>query len=332
MIIYADEKYQDEEALIKKDSRIFIAGHNGLVGNAILRLLRKEGFNNLIVADKETLDLRDQSKTRLFFRNKNLEYVILAAARVGGILANNKKRAQFLHDNLNIQNNVIYNSHVFGVKKLLFFGSSCIYPRLAKQPLKEESLLTGPLEQTNEGYAIAKIAGLKLCQYYYKQYGDNFVSIMPTNLYGPNDNFDANTSHVIPALISKFHNAKIQSFKEVKIWGTGKALREFLYVDDLAEAVLFVLININAKRINDMGLSHLNIGSSEEISIMNLTFLIKDIVGYDGRITFDTTMPDGTPRKLLDCTILESMGWKSKVSLSSGIKELYNWYKTRFQF
>ena len=305
---------------MEKNSKIYIAGHDGMVGSAIHRRLEKEGFTNIVYRTINELDLTNQSETLNFFEKEKPEYVFLAAAKVGGIIANNTYRAQFIYENIQIQNNVIHSSYLNGVNKLLFLGSSCIYPKLAKQPLKEEYLLTDLLEPTNEPYAIAKIAGIKMCQAYNDQYNTNYISVMPTNLYGPNDNFDLKTSHVLPALIRKFHEAKIDRKPFVEIWGTGSPKREFLYVDDLADACLFLMQNYNENVI-------INIGVGEDISIKDLAFLIKDIVGFEGDLKFDKSKPDGTPRKLLDVTRLHSTGWKHLIELKNGIIKTYNWYK-----
>jgi GDP-L-fucose synthase len=301
---------------MEKDSKIYIAGHNGMVGSAIKRKLEKEGYNNFILSTSKELDLRNQSAVAVFFQQEKPEYVFLAAAKVGGIIANNTYRAEFLYDNLMIQANIIHQSHLNGVKKLMFLGSSCIYPKLAPQPLKEEYLLTGPLEYTNEPYAIAKIAGIKMCDAYRDQYGCNFISVMPTNLYGPNDNYNLNTSHVLPALLRKFHEAKEKSLDKVTVWGTGHPRREFLHSDDLADACYFLMESYNEKGL-------INIGVGEDISIAELANLIKNIVGFTGDIVCDTTKPDGTPRKLMDVSKLNSLGWKAKIKLEIGIKEVY---------
>ena len=297
-------------------NKIFIAGHRGMVGSAILRRLQKEGFSNFVFRTSEELDLRNQQAVTDFFKHEKPEYVFLAAAKVGGILANNTFRAEFLYENLEIQNNVIHQSWVNGVKKLLFLGSSCIYPKLAPQPLKEEYLLTGLLEPTNEPYAIAKIAGIKMCDAYRSQYGCNFISVMPTNLYGPNDNYDLNNSHVLPALLRKFHDAKINQQPEVIVWGTGTPLREFLHADDMADACVFLM-----KNFNEPGL--VNIGVGEDISIKDLAGMIKEITGFGGKIVFDSRNPDGTPRKLMDVSKLISLGWKATISLKNGIEKVY---------
>ena len=311
---------------INKKSKVFVAGHKGLVGSSIVKCLVKNGYKNIIKKDKLELDLSDQKSTRLFFEKEKPEVVICAAAKVGGIYANQKYPAQFLFENLSIQNNLIHFSHEIGVRQLLFLGSACIYPKNAGQPIRENSILSGLLEPTNEPYALAKIVGIKLCENYFRQYSDNFISVMPNNLYGPNDNFDPNTSHVIPALIQKFHNAKINSFESVQIWGSGKPLREFLHVDDLSEAVLYLMQNLSARELYEMDISHVNIGSGEEISIKDLALLIKRITNFKGKIYFDTTKPDGMPRKLLDSSFIHKLGWSSKISLTEGLKKLYTWF------
>lgn len=301
---------------MQKNSKIYVAGHRGLVGSAILRALEKQGFTNLITRTSSEVDLRDYNQTADFFAKEKPEYVFLAAAKVGGIQANNTYRAEFLYDNMMIQNNVIHQAHTNDVKKLLFLGSSCIYPKMAPQPLKEDSLLTGTLEPTNEPYAIAKIAGIKMCDAYRSQYNANFISAMPTNMYGPNDNYDLNNSHVLPALLRKFHEAKEQNHPEVVVWGTGAPLREFLHSDDLADACLFLMQNYD-----DFG--HVNVGIGEDISIKDLAFLIKKIVGYEGNLVWDTSKPDGTPRKLMDVSKINDMGWKAKIGLEEGITKVY---------
>lgn len=287
-----------------------------MVGSAIVRRLQKEGYNNIISKTSAELDLRVQKDVADFFNDNKPEYVFLAAAKVGGILANNEYRAEFLYDNLMIQNNVIHASYKIGVQKLMFLGSSCIYPKMAPQPLKEEYLLTGLLEHTNEPYAIAKIAGIKMCDAYRDQYGCNFISVMPTNLYGANDNYDLQKSHVLPALLRKFHEAKLNNLPSVTAWGTGSPLREFLHADDLADACVFLM-----KEYNEAGF--VNIGVGEDVSIKELANMVKDIVGYDGEIIWDTTKPDGTPRKLMDVSKLHSMGWKASISLKDGIRAVY---------
>lgn len=287
-----------------------------MVGSAILRKLKNEGFTNFALRSSSELDLRDQARVNQFFATEQPAYVFLAAAKVGGILANNTFRGEFLYDNLMITANIIHAAHQHKVKKLLFLGSSCIYPKLAPQPLKESYLLTGELEPTNEPYAIAKISGIKLCEAYFDQYGDNFISAMPTNLYGPNDNYDLKNSHVLPALIRKFHTAKVEDLPSVEIWGTGSPLREFLHVDDLAEACYFLMENYDEKQF-------VNVGTGSDISIKDLALKIKEIVGYQGELRFDTSKPDGTPRKLMDVSYLESKGWKYSIDLDAGIKSVY---------
>lgn len=305
---------------MNKDSKIYVAGHRGMVGSAIVANLIEKGFTNIITKTSNELDLTNQIAVANFFADEQPEYVFLAAAKVGGIVANNTYRAQFIYENMMIQNNVIHHSYLNNVKKLMFLGSSCIYPKLAPQPLKEEYLLTGLLEETNEPYAIAKIAGIKMCDAYRDQYGCNFISVMPTNLYGFNDNYDLQNSHVLPALLRKFHEAKLNNEEKVEVWGTGTPLREFLHATDMADACVFLMENYN-----DRGF--VNIGSGKEISIKDLALLVKDIVGFKGEIYFDTEKPDGTPRKLMDVTKLENLGWKYKISLKEGIE---NVYKTKF--
>ena len=299
-----------------KSARIYIAGHRGMVGSAIYRKLESEGYSNFITRTSSTLDLRDQLQVAEFFALEKPDYVFLAAAKVGGIMANNIYRAEFLYDNLQIQNNVIHNSYLQNVKKLMFLGSSCIYPKMAPQPLKEEYLLTGLLEHTNEPYAIAKIAGIKMCDAYRDQYGCNFISVMPTNLYGYNDNYHPQNSHVLPALIRRFHEAKEQNIPAVTIWGTGSPKREFLFADDLADACYYLMQNYD-----EPGL--VNIGTGEDISIKDLAIVIKNIIGYEGEINFDTSKPDGTPRKLMDVSKLHQKGWKHKIELEDGIRLAY---------
>jgi GDP-L-fucose synthase len=301
---------------MEKSSKIYIAGHRGMVGSAIHRKLQREGFANFITRTSDTLDLRDQQQTSDFFAREKPDYVFLAAAKVGGIIANNTYRAEFLYDNLQMQNNVIHHSYLNGVKKLMFLGSSCIYPQLAPQPLKEEYLLTGLLETTNEPYAIAKIAGIKMCDAYRAQYGCNFISVMPTNLYGYNDNYHPQNSHVLPALIRRFHEAKRDGQAEVTVWGTGLPRREFLFADDLAEACYYLMQNYNENGL-------VNIGTGEDITIKDLAVLIKDIIGYTGAIKFDTSKPDGTPQKLMDVSKLHGKGWKHTIDLADGIKLAY---------
>lgn len=307
---------------MEKNSKIYVAGHKGMVGSAICRLLEKNGFTNIIQRTSGELDLTNQQQVNEFFSNEKPDYVFLAAAKVGGIQANNVYRADFLYINLMIEANIIHASRQNDVKKLLFLGSSCIYPKLAPQPLKEESLLTGLLEATNEPYAIAKIAGIKLCESYRRQYGCNYISAMPTNLYGPNDNYDLNNSHVLPALIRKIHTAKKNNTPSVEVWGTGKPLREFLHVDDLAEACLFMMENYNEEIF-------LNIGTGTDISIQHLAEMIKKIIGYQGEIIFNPEKPDGTPRKLMDVSRINQAGWKHKISLEEGIKKVYNELSTQ---
>lgn len=301
---------------MQPQDRIFVAGHRGMVGSAITRKLQKEGFTDLIQRTSSQLDLRDQSEVSAFFAQEKPDFVFMAAAKVGGILANNTYRAEFLYDNLMIQNNIIDAAWRSGVKKLMFLGSSCIYPKLAPQPLKEEYLLTGELESTNEPYAIAKIAGIKLCDAYRAQYDCNFISVMPTNLYGPNDNYDLNNSHVLPALIRKFHEAKINGEPSVVLWGSGKPRREFLHADDLADACFFLM-----QQYNDAGF--INIGTGEDTTVIELALLIKMVVGYTGEIVNDLSKPEGTPRKLMDVGKLNKMGWNAKIGLEAGIRQVY---------
>jgi GDP-L-fucose synthase len=307
---------------MEKSSKIYIAGHRGMVGSSILRALQAKGFRNFILKTSAELDLRNQQAVADFFTLEKPDYVFLAAAKVGGIVANNTFRADFIYENMMIQSNVIHQAYLNGVKKLLFLGSSCIYPKLAPQPLKEEYLLTGLLEPTNEPYAIAKIAGIKMCDAYREQYGCNFISVMPTNLYGPNDNYDLNNSHVLPALLRKFITAKNDGATSVTIWGTGNPLREFLHADDLAAACLFLMDNHN-----ESGL--VNIGVGEDISILDLAKMVKQIVGFTGDIITDTTKPDGTPRKLMDVSKLTNLGWKASISLEEGIKKVFEEIKDR---
>lgn len=306
------------------DAKIYVAGHRGLVGSAIVRNLQDKGYKNIICRTHRELDLTNQEEVRRFFEDEKPEYVFLAAAKVGGIHANNTYPADFIYDNLMIQNNVIKAAHDFEVKKLLFLGSTCIYPKMAPQPIKEEYLLTGSLEETNEAYAIAKIAGLEMCKFFKRQYGDNFISCMPTNLYGPNDNFDLKNSHVLPALIRKFHEAKVNNSDIVEVWGTGTPLREFLYVDDMADACVFLMENYGGEQ-------HVNIGTGEEVSIKELAETVKDVVGFDGELVFNTDMPDGTPRKLTTVDKLHGLGWKHKVSLNEGIKLAYSWFLENYK-
>jgi len=302
-----------------KAAKIYVAGHKGLVGSSIVRELKAQGFHNLLFATSQELDLTNQDVVSKFFKEKKPEYVFLAAAKVGGIVGNSKFPADFIYENLQIQNNVIFNSHFHKVKKLLFLGSSCIYPKNCPQPIKEEYFMTGPLEETNEGYAVAKIAGLMMCKKYKEQYGDDFISVMPTNLYGPNDNFHPEYSHVIPGLIRRFVEADEQGLKEVVVWGTGRPRREFLYVDDLAKALVFVMNNYN-------GLEHLNIGTGEDLTIKELATLIKRVVGFKGKLKFDTSKPDGAPRKLLDVTKVNKLGWQANTNFEEGLKSTVEWY------
>jgi GDP-L-fucose synthase len=307
---------------MEKNSKIYIAGHRGMVGSAILRKLESEGFSNFVLKNSSELDLRDQSQVSKFFRENTPEYVFVAAAKVGGILANNNYKAEFLYDNLMIQNNLVHNSYLNKVKKLLFLGSSCIYPKECSQPMKEEYLLTGKLEPTNEPYAIAKIAGIKMCDSYRDQYGCNFISAMPSNLYGPNDNYDLQNSHVIPALIRKFNEAKETDSGKVMVWGTGKPRREFLHVEDLADALYFLMLNYHEP-------GFINVGSGEDLTIIELAEIIKKEVGYAGNLVFDKSKPDGTMRKLLDVSRINKLGWQPKISLEEGIKSVYSEYKAR---
>lgn len=301
---------------MNKQDKIYVAGHRGMVGSAIVRRLQKDGFSNIVTRTSKELDLKEQGAVREFFKSEKPDVVVLAAAKVGGIHANNVYRAQFLYENLMMESNVIHSAYENGVKKLLFLGSSCIYPKLAPQPLKEESLLSGYLEQTNEPYAIAKIAGIKLAESYRRQYGCNFISAMPTNLYGPNDNYDLNNSHVLPALIRKFHTAKVTSAPSVEVWGTGSPMREFLHVDDLADACYFLLQNYDEELF-------VNIGTGEDLTIKALAEMIKEIVGYAGELKWNTEKPDGTPRKLMDVSRLHNLGWKHRIGLREGITAVY---------
>ncbi len=309
---------------MEKESKIYVAGNRGLVGSAIVRKLRDEGYNNLVLKTSKELDLRRQTEVEDFFEAERPDYVFLAAAKVGGINANNTYRAEFIYDNLIIESNIIHSAYLSKVKKLLFLGSSCIYPKLCPQPMKEEYLLTGFLEPTNEPYAIAKIAGIKLCENYCRQYGVNFISAMPTNLYGINDNFDLANSHVLPALIRKTHEAKLANADYVEIWGTGAALREFLYVDDLAESLMFLMNNYNE-------VDFVNVGTGEEVSIKELALLIKAVVGYEGELKFDTSKPDGTLRKLLDASRINAAGWQARTSLKAGLELTYKWFLDNYE-
>lgn len=304
---------------MKKTDKIYVAGHRGMVGSAIIRRLNELGYNNIITRTSSELDLKDFDKTVAFLQEEKPDYVFLAAAKVGGIVANNTYRAQFLFENIQIQNSVIHGSYLVGVKKLMFLGSSCIYPKFAPQPLKEEYLLTGTLEPTNEPYAIAKIAGIKMCETYREQYGCNFISVMPTNLYGPNDNYDLNNSHVLPAMIRKFHEAKKAGNPSVEMWGTGSPMREFLHADDLADACVHLMLNYNEKEL-------INIGTGVDITIKELAETIKNEVGYEGEIVWNTDKPDGTPRKLMDVSKLHSHGWEHKIDLKEGIEMVYKDY------
>ena len=309
---------------MEKNSRVYIAGHRGLVGSAIVRNLEAKGFTNIITRTHKELDLTNQADVRRFFEEEKPEYVFLAAAKVGGIHANNTYPADFIYDNLMIQNNVIKAAHDFGVTKLLFLGSTCIYPKMAPQPIREEYLLTGALEETNEAYAVAKIAGLEMCKFFKRQYGDNFISCMPTNLYGPNDNFDLMSSHVLPALIRKFHEAKVNGAETVEIWGTGTPLREFIYVDDMAAACVFLMENYDGEQ-------HVNIGTGEEVSIRQLAETVREVVGFEGELVFNTDMPDGTPRKLTTVDKLHELGFMHKVSLNEGIRMAYGWFLENYK-
>lgn len=304
---------------MNRDAKIYIAGHTGMVGSAIVRNLKSKGYTNIIGRTVDELDLVRQEGVEKFFDEEKPEYIFLAAAKVGGIFANNTYPADFIYNNLMIEANIIHSAYKYNANKLLFLGSSCIYPKMAPQPIKEEYLLTGPLEPTNEAYAIAKISGIELCKFYRRQYGCDFISAMPTNLYGINDNFDLDTSHVLPALIRKFHEAKINRVKQVMMWGTGKPKREFLYVDDLADACVHLMNNYSDE-------IHLNVGTGEDLEIGELARIIKDVVGYEGETINDLSKPDGTPRKLLDVSLLESTGWKYSTSLKEGIKKVYDWY------
>lgn len=308
---------------MEKTSRIYIAGHRGMVGSAILKKLEKEGYSNLITRTSKELDLRDQIAVAAFFKLEKPEFVFLAAAKVGGIVANNTYRAEFLFDNLQIQNNIIHQSYLNNVKKLMFLGSSCIYPKMAPQPLKEEYLLTGLLEETNEPYAIAKITGIKMCDAYRAQYGCNYISVMPTNLYGYNDNYHPQNSHVLPALIRKFHEAKLNSLPHVTIWGSGSPMREFLFADDLADACYYLMQNYNEPNL-------INVGTGEDLTIKDLALLIKDIIGFEGELVFDSTKPDGTPRKLMDVSKINNLGWKHQINLPEGIKLAYQDFLSKY--
>lgn len=309
-----------------KQKKIYLAGHSGMVGSAIHRRLLKGDYSNIVTRELEELNLVRQSEVEQFFEAEKPEIVIIAAARVGGILANNTFRAEFIYDNLMIESNLIHAAKEYGAEKVIFLGSSCIYPKLAEQPLKEEALLSGFLEYTNEPYAIAKIAGIKLCENYYKQYGSNFYSVMPTNLYGINDNFNLQNSHVLPALIRKIHSAKQKNEPSVPVWGSGSPKREFLFVDDVADAIVYLMERINAADLYEQQLTHLNIGTGEDLRIGELAELIRDIVGFEGNITYDDSKPDGTPRKVMDVSRLHELGWKHKYSLREGIEITYKWF------
>jgi GDP-L-fucose synthase len=312
---------------MNESQKIFIAGHNGMAGSAILRELKNQGFTNIITRNRKDLDLTDKQAVFQFFKENKPAFVFIAAAKVGGIHANNTLPGDFIYQNLEIQNNVIHAAHQFDVEKLLFLGSSCVYPKDCPQPMKESHLMTGHLEPTNDAYAIAKIAGLIMCKSYYRQYGNNFLSIMPCNLYGPNDNFDLTSSHVLPALIRKFHEAKMNQQPTVTLWGTGIARREFLHVDDMANAAVYTMKHIHAKEIYAQNITHLNVGSGKDISIKELAEMISEIIGFTGQILYDTQQPDGMLRKRLDVSRLSQIGWQHRISLSTGINQTYNWYK-----
>lgn len=317
--------------MLNKTTKLYLAGHRGMVGSAIYRNLIASGYTNILVKELEELDLTRQADVEKYFAEEKPEAVIIAAAKVGGILANNTYRAEFIYENIMIQNNIIHSAYKNNVDKIVFLGSSCIYPKLAPQPLKEEYLLSGYLEYTNEPYAIAKIAGIKMCESYYRQYGCNYFSAMPTNLFGPYDNFNLETSHVLPAMIRKFHEAKVKMddsgiVSTVELWGTGTPKREFLYVEDLADGIRFLLENVDAKDLYENGISHINIGAGEDLTIKELADLITDVVGYKGKIIYDSTKPDGTPRKLMDVSRIHQLGWKHKTSLREGIEKAYKWF------
>ncbi len=311
--------------------KIYLAGHNGMVGSAIHRRLTAAGYQNIVTRNYPEIDLIRQSEVEELFEKEKPELVIVAAAKVGGIVANNTYRAQFIYENLMIEANIIHAAYKHNVEKLIFLGSSCIYPKLAPQPLKEEYLLTGLLEQTNEPYAIAKIAGIKMCESYYRQYGSNFFSVMPTNLFGYYDNFNLETSHVLPALMRKFHEAKAEGKSSVELWGTGKPLREFMFVDDLADAIFYLMEKIEGKDLYEQGLTHINIGTGEDLTIAELAEMIKKIVDFKGEIIYDSTKPDGTPRKLMDVSRLHNLGWNHKTSLEEGIKKTYEWFVNQLE-
>ncbi len=308
---------------MKKNSRIFVAGHRGLVGSAIVRALKKEGYTSIITHTRDQLDLLDMHAVANFFKKQKIDYVFDAAAKVGGIMGNHTYPADFIYQNLQIQNNIIHNAFVYKVKKLLFLGSSCIYPKFADQPIREEALMTGVLEPTNRAYAVAKIAGIEMVNSYNRQYGTDFISAMPTNLYGPFDNFDLHNSHVIPALIRKFHEAKVNKKPFVDMWGTGSAKREFLHVDDLAKASIFLMNNYS-------GSEHINVGTGEDVSIKELTEIIQEVIGYEGELKWDTTKPDGTPRKLLNIDRIKSLGWEPKIPFKEGVASAYEWFKNEW--
>jgi len=308
---------------MEKNARIYVAGHTGMVGSAIVRKLESEGFQNLVLKTRKELDLLDQTAVKEFFTAEKPDYVFIAAAKVGGIHANNTFRAQFIYENLQIQNYLIHYAYESGVKKLLFLGSSCIYPRNSPQPMKEETLLTGELEATNKPYALAKIAGIEMCESYYRQHGCQFFSVMPTNAYGPNDNYDLETSHALPALIRKIHEAKVSGAKEVTVWGSGKPTREFIHVDDIADGCVFIM-GLDFGELYEQGLTHLNVGTGSEISIEGLASLLSELIGYQGTINYDDSMPDGTPRKVMDVTRINQLGWKHKIDLEDGLAMTYS--------
>jgi len=324
-------KSKEKRILIKLDSKIYIAGHTGMVGSGILRRLEKDGYSNLIIKTYDDLDLTNQHAVKIFYEKYKPEFVFICAAKVGGIHANNTSRAQFIYENLQIQNNLIHFAYVNGVKKLLFLGSSCIYPMDCPQPIKEEYLLTGPLEPTNEPYAIAKIAGIKMCENYYRQYGCDFIAAMPTNLYGPHDNYDLNTSHVLPALIKKFYDGKLLNSSSVEVWGSGSPKREFLYVDDCVDACLYIFNSLGAKILFTEKITHLNIGTGKDISIVDLAKVISDEVQYEGAIEFNLNKPDGVSRKLLNVSRLSYLGWGPKIDLKTGIKKTCQWYTENYR-
>lgn len=315
---------------LNKEDKIFVAGHNGMVGSAVVRSLKLSGYGNILTQERSNLDLTSQEQVREYILDQKPDIVINCAAKVGGIHSNNVYRADFIYSNLQIQNNLIHFSHIHGVKKLLFLGSSCIYPKFTDQPIKEEYLLRSPLEPTNEPYAISKIAGIKMCESYYRQYGCNFLAVMPCNQYGPNDNYHPENSHVLPALLRRFHEAVLEDRNELMVWGTGRAKREFLHVDDLASACLFVLKNINAENIYDLNISHLNVGSGTDISIHDLAYLLAEVTGYQGKIKFELDKPDGTLEKLMCSKRLSLMGWSPKISLLEGIQDTYEDFKSNY--